>query len=219
MAARGEKVTLVIQGEDANAGVGPSEPAGGEMWLALRESGIKGNPAEWKARTADGRAMDGGKGVIDEVVDRPARPYLGRGPGRGGGWGGEVARRSNPRPPRIPGRACRGVQGGRGGAEPVLRGVEAPAGRMPEHSCRCHLGPRRAALCPLARHRKLGPYSARRRARRPEPGHADAAGRRFRARSRIRACPPSAMPAMPAMRFCSPCLAGIARPIWTTGGS
>lgn len=84
MAVQREKVTFVIQGEEVNVEVDPSWPTGEDVRLALKESGIVGDPGEWKARTVDGRILDGGKSLIDEGVDRTTRLYLNRGPGRGG---------------------------------------------------------------------------------------------------------------------------------------
>lgn len=84
MASQREKITFVIQGEEVNVEVDPSRPTDEDILLALKESDIKGDPGEWKARTADGRILDGGKSLIDEGVDKPTRLYLSRGPG----WGG-----------------------------------------------------------------------------------------------------------------------------------
>lgn len=64
--------------------VDPSAPACEDVRLALEKSGIGGDPGEWKVRTADGRIPGGGRSLIDEGVDKPARPCPGKGPGRGG---------------------------------------------------------------------------------------------------------------------------------------
>lgn len=84
MAAQRENITFVIQGEEVNVEVDPSRPTGEDIRLALKESGIGDDPGEWKARTVDGRILDGGKSLIDEGVDGTTRLYLNKGPGRGG---------------------------------------------------------------------------------------------------------------------------------------
>lgn len=84
MASPMERITFVIQGVEVNVEVDPSGSTSEDIRLALKEAGIGGEPGEWKARTADGRILDGDKSLIDERVDKPARLYLNKGPGRGG---------------------------------------------------------------------------------------------------------------------------------------
>ena len=84
MAPQKEKIAFVIQGEEVNVEVDLSRPAGEDVRMALEKAGIGGDHGEWRARTVDGRTLDGGRSLIDGGVDGPTRLYLNRGPGRGG---------------------------------------------------------------------------------------------------------------------------------------
>lgn len=78
------EVTFVVQGDDVRVDVDPSRPTREDVELALKKAGVKGDAGEWKARTVDGRALDGGKSLVEEGIGGNAKIYLNRGPGRGG---------------------------------------------------------------------------------------------------------------------------------------
>ena len=78
------EVTFVVQGGDVRVDVDPSRPTREDVELALKKAGVGEGVGDWKARTVDGRILDGGKSLDEEGIGRGAKIYLNRGPGRGG---------------------------------------------------------------------------------------------------------------------------------------